>query len=75
MIPLPDITNRSLRNLYERISNFGLKENTEDNLFQQSSKNWALILPTFPTQKLTDNIYYYNILKDKGLVRRKVTFG
>src|SRR6266511_3648046 len=30
---------------------------------------------TFPTWESTDDTYYYNLLRNKGLGRRKVTFG
>src|SRR6266511_769902 len=33
------------------------------------------ILPTFPTWESTDDTYYYNLLKNKGPAKRKVTFG
>src|SRR6266496_1852081 len=33
------------------------------------------ILPTFPTWESTDDTYYYNLLKNKGPGKRKVTFG
>src|SRR6266545_5021915 len=33
------------------------------------------ILPTFPTWESTDNTYYYNLLRNKGPEKRKVTFG
>src|SRR6266540_3913517 len=33
------------------------------------------ILPTFPTWESTDDTYYYNLLRNKGLAKRKVTFG
>src|SRR6266511_517318 len=34
-----------------------------------------LILPTFPTWESTDDTYYYNLLRNKGPEKRKVTFG
>src|SRR6266545_3851421 len=33
------------------------------------------VLPTFPTWESTDDTYYYNLLKNKGPGKRKVTFG
>src|SRR6266498_2511442 len=33
------------------------------------------ILPTFPTWESTDDTYYYNLLRNKGPGKRKVTFG
>ena len=76
-IPLEDNTDRPLRKLYEGTFNFNVNFglNTKNNLFYQSSGSCQLILPTFSTWKSTDDIYYYNILKDKGPMKRKVTFG
>ena len=74
-MPLKDTMDRPLRNLYEETSNLRFRLDIKDNLFQQSSNNRALILPTFSTWKSTDDAYYYNILKNKGSVKRKVTFG
>src|SRR6266498_1363293 len=73
-MPLKDTMDRPLRNLYEETSNLRFRLDIKDNLFQQSSNNRALILPTFSTWKSTDDAYYYNILKNKGLAKRKVTF-
>ena len=72
---IEDLLDKLLSNLYGGISTIRFKPNTEDNLFCQPTNNQVLILPTFPTWKLTDDIYYYNILKNKGLAKRKVTFG
>src|SRR6266540_3960774 len=33
------------------------------------------IIPTFPTWESTDDTYYYNLLRNKGPAKRKVTFG
>src|SRR6266542_795781 len=33
------------------------------------------ILSTFPTWESTDDTYYYNLLRNKGPAKRKVTFG
>src|SRR6266542_916973 len=33
------------------------------------------ILPTFPIWESTDDTYYYNLLRNKGSGKRKVTFG
>ncbi len=70
-----DNTDRSLRNLYEETSDLRFRSDIEDNPFWSSEKNRAPVLSTFPTWKLTEDIYYYNILKNKGLVKWKVTFG
>jgi len=73
--PLEDTMDRLLRNLYEGISNLRFRLDIEDNLFQQSSKGHKPVLPTFSTWKSMDYAYYYNILKNKGPAKRKVTFG
>ena len=72
---IEDLLNKPLSNLYGRTSNIRFKPDTEDNLFRQLTNNQVLILPTFPTWKLTNDAYYYNILKNKRPARRKVTFG
>ena len=72
-----DNTDKPLRNLYEGTSNFRFRDNIEDNPFHQSGESHIPILFIFLMWKSTDNIYYYNILKnkDKGPAKRKVTFG
>ncbi len=67
--------NKPLNDIYRGTSNLRFRPNAEENPFRQSINNQVLILPTFPTWKSTDDIYYYNILKNKGLAKRKVTFG
>ncbi len=47
----------------------------EENPFSKPLSERIPILPTFPTWKLTDNIYYYNLFRNKGPAKRKVTFG
>ena len=74
-IPLEGNTDRPLRKLYEGISNFNFRLNTENNPFYQPSESHVPVLPTFPTWESTDDVYYYNILKNKGSAKRKVTFG
>jgi len=64
-----------LRNLYEGTSNLRFGIDIEENPFSQQEGGHVPVLPTFPTWELADNVYYYNILKNKGLVERKVTFG
>ena len=49
--------------------------NRQENLFSQPQSERISILPTFPTWKSTDDTYYYNFLRNKGLAKRKVTFG
>ena len=72
---IEDLLDKSLRNLYREISNLRFKPNIEDNPFCQSTNKQVLTLPTFSTWESTDNAYYYNILKNKGPAKRKVTFG
>ncbi len=66
-------SNRPLQDLYEVISILRFRPDKEENLLQSTSR--ILILLTFPTWKSTDDAYYYNILRNKGLAKRKVTFG
>ncbi len=47
----------------------------KENLFIKPLSKRILILPTFPTWKSTDDVYYYNLLKNKDPAKRKVTFG
>jgi len=64
-----------LRNLYEGISTLRFRPDREKDLFSKPLSEQILILPTFPIWKSTDNIYYYNLLRNKGPAKRKVTFG
>ncbi len=73
-MPLENTMDRPWRNLYEDISNLRFRINIEDNPFQLLSGGHNPILPTFPMWESIDDVYYYNILKNKGLVKRKVTF-
>ena len=63
-----------MRDLYEGTSNFRFGSDFRDNLFDQPNRNQVPILSTFPTWESTDDVYYYNILKNKGPAKRKVTF-
>ncbi len=72
--PLKGNIDRSLRNLYEKTSNLRFGLDIEENPFSLSGGSCVPVLPTFPTWESTDDIYSYNILKDKGSVKRKVTF-
>jgi len=72
---IEDLLNKSPNNINGEIFTLRFRPNREDNPFQSSSRNQVFILPTFSTWKATDNIYYYNFLKNKGPVKRKVTFG
>ena len=67
-------TDRPLRDLYEGTSNFRFRPDFRDNPFDQPNRNQVPILSTFPTWESTDDVYYYNILKNKGPAKRKVTF-
>jgi len=49
--------------------------NIENNLFNRPSESHVPVLPTFPTWESTNDVYSYNILRDKGPTKRKVTFG
>jgi len=64
-----------LRNLYKGTSNLRFGPDIKDNPFQQLSGSRVPILPTFPTWESTDDVYYYNLFKNKGPAKRKVTFG
>ncbi len=66
------ITSQTTKNT----SNFRFRIDIEDNPFQQSGGNYKLILLTFLTWESTEDVYYYNILKnkDKRSAKRKVTF-
>ncbi len=74
-ILLENLLDKPLRNPYEGTSNLRFEPDPEENPFWSSSKDWVPILPTFFTWKSTNDIYTYNILKDKGPAKRKVTFG
>ena len=70
-----DLLGKSLSNLYGGTSTIRFRPDTEDNPFCQLINQQVLILLTFPTWESTDDAYYYNILKNKGSVKRKITFG
>ncbi len=71
---IEDLLDKSLSNLNGRTSNIRFRPNTEDNPFCQPTNRQVPVLSTFSTWESTDNVYYYNIFKNKGLARRKVTF-
>ncbi len=75
-ILLETTTDKPLRNLYEGTSTLRFRADIEDNLFHQLSEDQESILSTLPTWELTDDVFYYNIFKnkDKGPIKRKVTF-
>jgi len=74
-IPLEDLLNKLPRKPYEVLSNFRFGPNIKDNPFSKPGGGHTPVLLTFPTWESTDDVYYYNILKNKGLTKRKVTFG
>src|SRR6266540_1193071 len=66
---------KPLLDLFEGTSNLRFGPNREENLFSRPLSERIPILPTFPTWESTDDTYYYNLLRNKELARRKVTFG
>jgi len=62
-----------LRNLYEGTSNLRFRPDREENPFNPIINYPSLL--TFPIWESTDDTYYYNLLKNKGLAKRKVIFG
>src|SRR6266498_3590363 len=65
--PLPD---KPLKDLSEGTSNIRFGPDP----FRPLSERIPIIL-TFPTWESTDYTYYYNLLRNKGPGKRKVTFG
>ena len=70
---IEDLLNKPSDNIYGGISTLRFRSNREDNPFQSS--NQVPVLPTFPTWESTDDTYCYNLLKNKGSAKKKVTFG
>src|SRR6266498_3692748 len=66
---------KPLTNLFEGTSNLRFRPNREDDLFVKPLSERIPILPTFPTWESADDTYYYNLLRNKGPAKRKVTFG
>ncbi len=66
---------KPLRSLYEGTSNLRFGLDREENPFSRPLSERIPVLLTFPTWESIDDTYYYNLLKDKGPVKRKVTFG
>ncbi len=66
---------RPLKDLYERTSNLIFGPNREEDPFSRPLSERIPILSTFPTWELTDDTYYYNLLRNKGSGKRKFTFG
>src|SRR6266498_2173789 len=65
--PPPEV---SLKDLFARTSNLRFGPDSERPLSERIP-----ILPTFSTWESTDDTYYYNLLRNKGPAKRKVTFG
>jgi len=74
--PLKTTTDKLLKDIYKRTSTLRFGKDIEDNLFHQLNESCKSVIPTFLTWDLTDDVFYYNILKnkDKGPAKRKVTF-
>jgi len=64
---------KPLRNLYEGTSTLRFGPDSRNNQFDPITN--YLPLPTFPTWESTEDTYYYNLLRNKGPAKRKVTFG
>src|SRR6266540_3073701 len=64
---------RPLKDLFEGTSNLRFEPNRENIQFDPIINYPSLL--TFPTWESTDDIYYYNLLRNKGPAKRKVTFG
>src|SRR6266540_2977467 len=56
---------RLLKDLYEGTSNLRFGPDRKENPFSKPLSERIFILPTFPTWESTDNIYYYNLLRNK----------
>ena len=65
---------RPLEDLFIGTSDLRFGPNREEDLIRPLSERIP-ILPTFSTWESTDDTYYYNLLKNRGLGKRKVTFG
>src|SRR6266498_199719 len=65
--PPPEVP---LKDLFAGTSNLRFGSDSERPLSER-----ILILPTFSTWESTDDTYYYNLLRNKGSAKRKVTFG
>ncbi len=72
---IEDLLDKLLKNPYKGDSNLRFRPDIESNPFHKPISEQIPILSTFPTWKSTDDVYYYNILKNKGPAKRKVTFG
>src|SRR6266498_1476603 len=68
--PPPEVP---LKDPFVGTSNLRFGPNREEDPIRPLSERIP-ILPTFPTWKSTDDTYYYNLLRNKGLAKRKVTF-
>ncbi len=72
-VPLEELLDQSVKDPFEGGSNLRFGPDRTNNRFDPIT-NYSLLL-TFPTWESTDDTYYYNLLKNKGPVKRKVTFG
>ncbi len=72
-IPVEELLDRLLRDPFEGGSNLRFEPDRSNNQFNPIT-NYPLLL-TFSTWESNDDAYYYNILKNKGPAKRKVTFG
>ncbi len=69
-------TSKSEYNIYENTTTIRFGSKDLDNPFNQPSGSSKPVVPTFFTWTSMDNTFYYNFIKnkDKGLIKRKVTF-
>src|SRR6266540_3213081 len=65
---------RPLKDPFVGTSNLRFGPNREEDPIRSLSERIP-ILPTFPTWESTNDTYYYNLLRNKGLAKRKITFG
>src|SRR6266498_4483148 len=66
---------RPLKDPFVGTSNLGFGPNQDKDLYIKPLSERIPILLTFPTWESTDDTYYYNLLRNKGPAKRKVTFG
>ncbi len=74
LLKTPLDNEKPLRDLYIGTSNLRFGPDRKENPFILKPINWIPVLPTFPMWESTEDVYYYNLLKDKRPVKRKVTF-
>ena len=71
-IPLEELLDRPLKDPFEGGSNLKFGPDRRNNQFNPIT-NYPPLL-TFLTWESTDDTYYYNLLRNKGPAKRKVTF-